>query len=91
MSKKKTNNQKPKAEANVVVLSLPIEGPCDGAYVSNHVQVQLSGRQALAMRMLLDGLHAADATFDGGRYVKGPPDVVRYVLSNVADAAGVPA
>ena len=88
MSKKKTNNQKPKAGG--VELSLPVEGPDDGAYVSNHVEVQLTGRQAVAMRMLLDGLHAAGATFDGGRYVKNPPDVVRYVLSNVADAAGVP-
>jgi hypothetical protein len=79
-----------KAGSRAIELSLPIAGPKKDAYVSNHVEAQLTSRQALAMRMLLDGLHATGAMVDTGRYVTSSSAVVRYVLTQVADAAGIP-
>ena len=64
---------------------VPISKPVDGGYRSNHVDVQLTSRQADALHHVLAGLDAAGARLDDGRRVFHKVDVVRWILEKVAD------
>lgn len=68
-------------EAAIAFPLVPID---EGAYRKTHVDLQLSGRQALGLRALFEGLDRAGARLENGRRVSTPTDAVRFLLEQAA-------
>jgi hypothetical protein len=68
-----------------VVIELPVGAIPEGVFVSRHVDVQLKGAQARAMRRLFEGLLDQGAKLANGRRVASPADAVRYVLERIVE------
>jgi hypothetical protein len=64
-------------------ITLPIGTIAPGVFVSRHVDVQLKGAQARAMRRLFEGLLDQGAKLANGRRVASPADAIRYVLEQL--------
>ena len=71
----------------MVGIELPLAEVDPGRYATTHVDVQLNATQAQTMRRVCDGMREARAELENGRYVQGPPDVVRHILEQVAEQA----
>lgn len=65
-----------------VLLSVPLGDPRPG-YVGRHLDVQLNHRQGLACKRALAGL--AGRELSSGRRVASLPDVVRWILDQLAE------
>ena len=76
-----------KSGLQMVMIEAPIVPLEQGKYVTRHIDVQLSPRQAQAARRLLDGLDSLHARLSNGRHVQSVGDVVRYLLEQAARAA----
>lgn len=68
-----------------VVLTVPIVPIDDRAYISTHVDVQLTSDQARGLRRVFNALHREAIKLDNGRFVQSPPDAVRWLLERIEE------
>ncbi len=81
MTKKQGSNGKTATSA--VVTPFPF-GPIDpAAYLSTHVDAQLSPRQACVLRSVFNGLNASSARLENGHHVDTMTDALKYILETI--------
>lgn len=85
MAKNRAARPMPVPNTNIVTRERTIKipyGPVPpSAYLTQHVEVQLDGPQALALRSIIEGLqNAGPFRLKNGGLIKGGPDVFRWLL-----------
>lgn len=84
------------AKPSAVNVSVPVHDMGGEAYCMRRVDVDVSARQAKAMRLVFDGLQYTGKTvqlpgIETYRPVARPTDAIRYLLDQIADAYDIPA
>ncbi len=86
----------PAAKSSEVVIGVPVADLGPDVYCMRRVDIDVSLRQAKAMRLAFDGLQLAGETvqmpgISSPRPVTRPTDAIRYMLDQLADEYGLPA
>ena len=75
----------PEFPESTVIIELPTRIVPDSHYRQRFIHVPgMTADQANAAKALFEGLHKRQARLANGRYVKSPPDAIRYVLEQIA-------
>jgi hypothetical protein len=72
----------------IIAPALPVDFGEPHGYVSDHVEMRLTRRQAVALRAVFDGCIAAGVRTPQRRVVDSHAAAVRWILDAIADAAG---
>lgn len=75
--------KKPTEAAKKAVVTLPLAEIDDAAYLSQHVEAQLTRVQARALRQVFNALRKEAALLTNGRYVQSMADTVRWILEQI--------
>lgn len=80
------SRETPAVEYREVQISVPLEVAEPDGYVSTHVEVRLSGRQAVGLHRLWRTLNRRDERTLNGKHVQSRADAVRWLLEELAEA-----
>lgn len=67
----------------MALVELPIEDLPDETYIVRHVEVVLDRGQAETLRRVHEGLHRSGGKLKNGKFVKSPPDTIKYILDSI--------
>lgn len=75
------------AKPKTVTITIPIgPPPHPGIHVSRHLEIQLNDAEKILLRRIWDALRDKPEKLPDDRFVNRPPDVVRWLLAQVANA-----
>lgn len=73
-----------------IELRIPVVEYPPAAYLTKHVEIQCSPLEARGLGLLVGGVLKLNPKLANGRALSNNPDAIRYILQEIAKAAGEP-